>query len=170
MPIVLTQKTSVFFCKSNRSANAQDMFVCEQKGLEAIAQTGTIGTPQVYFCDAVNGTAILIMEYVESISPTPNIMERFGSQLAALHQHAAHTSFGWDMDSFIGRLPQSNTPHNNWTRFYIRERLLAQLHMAREKSLLMPDEIPSFEKMVSVCDPYLKDITPSILPWGSLER
>jgi fructosamine-3-kinase len=61
--------------------------------------------------------------------------EALGQGLAALHRFGAPT-FGQGHDNFIGRLPQSNTPHDAWPAFYREERLLPQIRMASDRGLL----------------------------------
>jgi len=165
----LHMKNGRLFCKLNGSHKALDMFKSEKRGLEAIAQTNTVKTPKVFFCDQVESNAFLIMEYIEPKAPSKKNMELFGHQLAEMHHTDGDFAFGWTENSFIGSLPQSNNVHPDWTTFYVKERLQVQLDLARNNAFLQASEIPSIKSLIEVCDPLFQNISPSILHgdlWG----
>jgi fructosamine-3-kinase len=76
----------------------------------------------------------LVLEYLDPGRPTGDFDERVGRGLAALHR-AGPERFGLDHDNFIGRLPQSNTPCDDWAEFYQSRRLEPQLRMASDRGL-----------------------------------
>lgn len=158
--VIHTEKQK-YFIKTN-TADKYPMFKAEAKGLQAIANTNTIATPKVYHLGIHNEISFLIMQWVESKQPNHKDFEILGEQLAELHQTTT-TSFGLDSDNFIGSLHQSNTKHQNWTPFYIEERLLPQLHLAIRKGLLNSKEVPSISKLETVLQPLFKTIKPSLL-------
>ena len=55
-------------------------------GLNAIAKTNTIKTPKVFNCGTYHDFSFLLMEYIESKSPSSNDFELLGNQLALLHK------------------------------------------------------------------------------------
>jgi len=152
---------SSYFLKLN-SVNALHMFKTEAKGLELIAKTLTIKTPKVLAFDVFENSAFLLMEYIESKPANAKDFKALGQQLAALHQHTAN-SFGLDHDNVIGSLKQPNAKHENWTDFYIEQRLLPQLHLAKTKGLLSTKEIPSSSVMQHVLQPLFKNVKPLLL-------
>ncbi|MBT8272963.1 MAG: fructosamine kinase family protein [Bacteroidia bacterium] len=151
-----------YILKTNQSSNALKLFLAEKLGLEAISNTNTIATPKIFACDTYQGHAFLLMEYIESKSPSPKDLSLFGEQLANLHSNT-QSDFGFTKNNFIGRLDQSNTNHNTWTSFYVKERLLPQLHLAQSKSLLSPKEIPSEKQLIEGSSLLFNTIKPSLL-------
>ena len=106
--------------------------------------------------------SFLILEWIESKRPDNKDFEELGKQLAALHQYSCK-SFGLNHDNFIGSLNQTNKQHLNWTGFYIEERLLPQLHLAKAKGLLNPKEIPTTTTMQHFLKSLFKTVKPSLL-------
>lgn len=151
-----------YFLKLNNAPNALSMFQTESYGLECIAKTNTIKAPEVIACKSFEGSAFLLMEFVASKSPLSGDFKALGEQLAALHQCTSE-NFGLDQDNFIGKLPQSNTQHNTWVDFYTHERLLPQLHVAKNKGLLNTKEIPGTSEIKSVLDGLFKNVKPALL-------
>jgi fructosamine-3-kinase len=158
-----------FFCKINTAPNAPALFQAEKLGLEALAGTHTIYTPKVFFCDALEEGAVLVMEYIAARDPNDMDMLALGHQLAMLHTTSSAERFGSFPDNFIGSLPQSNASHERWVDFFIQERLLPQLKMARDTQRLSRAEVPSEAKLIKVCENLLPDYSPSLLHgdlWG----
>jgi len=132
---LISSATDHFFIKTNRGKSALENFKAEAKGLQLLANTNTIKIPKVIKVGKVEQSAFLILEYIPSRDVTPVFWEKLGTQLAKLHQTSAD-HFGLDHDNFIGSLPQKNHPHDNWTDFFIHERILPQIHLAENKQLL----------------------------------
>lgn len=160
---LLKTESERFFCKVNQSPAALDMFLAEKAGLAAIARTKTIATPKVLVCEALTAGGFLVMEYVTSKQPSSKDMALFGHQLAALHKMTSSESFGWDAGNFIGRLPQANSINSVWADFYVQERLLPQLRLARANTLLRPEEIPSETQLLKRCENSFADVSPSLV-------
>lgn len=151
-----------YFLKVNSNNNAHTMFLAEMTGLKAIAKTETIKTPKVFTCGTYNNSSFLLMEYIESISPSDNDFELLGNQLALLHK-VTQNDFGFDENNFIGSLPQSNQKHMSWADFYLQERIIPQIHLALSNNLLSSKEVPSRQNMDRVCKELFYDINPSLL-------
>ncbi|RLD26194.1 MAG: fructosamine kinase [Bacteroidetes bacterium] len=151
-----------YFLKINSNNNALNMFNAEKMGLEAIANTNTIATPKVFAEDVFQNNAFLILEYIESKSPNNKDFENLGQKLAELHKHQS-SDFGFIDDNFIGSLPQQNNKHNNWTVFYISQRLLPQIELAISKKLLEQKDVPDTKTMNKVCNNIFKKVSPSLL-------
>ncbi len=159
---VIKTSSENFFLKVNSNINALDMFLSEEKALKTIADTSTIATPKVMDCNSFNNNSFLLMEHIESKSPNSKDLELFGNQLAQLHK-VTSDEFGFDSNNYIGSLHQSNTKHNNWNDFYIEERLIPQLQLAKSKGLLNSNETPNKELLKERCFPFFKNVAPSLL-------
>ncbi|RRQ50067.1 fructosamine kinase [Maribacter algicola] len=160
---LLESETEKFFCKINGGNKALVMFQAEKKGLQELLKTNTIAAPRSFQVEPYNEGAFFLMEYVESKTATSKEMALFGRQLALLHQTSNTRTFGWEEDNFIGSLYQSNKSHQDWTSFYVQERLLPQLKLAFEKGLLLKTDIPSEGKMDTMCSNLFPNIKPSLL-------
>ena len=148
-----------FILKTTNGQNAQAMFEAEKNGLEQIAKSNTIATPEVIGCDKVAGTAFLLLEYIPTQNGNKLQFEQFGRQLAQLHQ-STNVQFGNSADNFIGPLEQSNTQHNQWVDFYAHERLWPQLQLAVHHQLLPLHMLPYQHTILE----QLKNLFPTTRP------
>jgi protein-ribulosamine 3-kinase len=151
-----------YFLKVNSNSNALHMFNAEKTGLETISNTNTIATPKVIASSVFQNEAFLILEYIASKSPNNKDFENLGHQLAELHKYQS-SYFGFIDDNFIGSLPQHNNIHNNWTKFYISQRLLPQIELALSQKLLEQKDVPNTETMHKVYNDIFKEVSPSLL-------
>jgi len=159
----LQSETERFFCKVNHGSNAHDMFKAEKAGLVAIANTKTIAVPRVFLCEALDTGAFLVMEYIEPKRPMEPDFEQLGHQLAGLHLNGTSDAFGFSIPNFIGSLPQSNSAHSNWPAFYVQERLVPQLKLAKESGKLDDSEIPVEDKLLKTCQNLFPNTKPSLV-------
>lgn len=159
----------ICFLKWNASADP-NMFVVEEKGLELLKSADTdLRVPEVFATgETENGTGFLLQEFIQEGRANPNSAEEFGQSLADLHQHHEER-YGLDHDNYIGRLPQSNTWHENWIDFFIEERMQPQLQMATDAGKLGSDTAAHFESMYKQLPDIFPDEPPSMLHgdlWG----
>ncbi len=105
------------------------MFPAEARGLEALGTR--IRTPQVVASGSVDGTAYLLLEWLD-LGPVNDAA--LGEALAELHAEP-QASFGWPEDNFIGAMPQLGGEDDDWARFYGQRRLAPQLDWAAERGL-----------------------------------
>ena len=84
------------------------------------------------------GAASLTLRRLESVAPSPEAADGFGSRLAVVHDAGA-AAFGagpdgWDGPGFFGPLsqplPMSLRPHRRWGDFYADERLAPMAALA----------------------------------------
>ncbi|UFJ40266.1 fructosamine kinase family protein [Brevibacillus humidisoli] len=112
-------------------------FAKEAEGLERIRQSKTVAVPLVYGVheDDHGRGGLLILEWIEG-EKTSITDAQLGRSVAALHQTPG-PGFGWETDTYIGRLPQKNGWYQRWTDYYRECRLLPQMKRA-EQSGRMP--------------------------------
>lgn len=134
---LLLSDGSHIFMKSNRGKK-EDFFAAESAGLSAIAQTNTIGTPQV-LCIGTEGSgrgyAFLLMEFVKEGKRILDYWTVFGHELAAMHKadtsgFAINGEYGFLEDNFIGERNQDNTAGHSWISFFRDCRLKPQFQSA----------------------------------------
>ena len=159
---LLQTPSELFFVKTNDNKYAGHMFETETIGLEAIRRGEIIKSPKVYHSGSFENTSFIVMEYVDNRRGSQDEMRKFGELLGEFHSQTTDF-FGWDHDNYIGSLPQSNSQHRVWSNFYVTERLIPQLKMARDKGLLSEAHIPSETKMTTKCNDLLQDVRPSLL-------
>ena len=124
------------FLKTNQP-ELEDMFHAEQEGLTALRSSGVIpvAVPLSAGKDPEEKVSYLLLEYIQDGRPSESFWEDFGRSLALMHRQdtAPFTSggrYGFSRNNYIGRTPQSNTPHNSFITFFKKERLLPQIRMA----------------------------------------
>lgn len=134
--LVLTDGTKIFMKANKHQDDA--FFAREAAGLDAIAQTGAIGTPKI-LCngttDRDDGYSFLLMEFIERTSPVPDYWNIFAHDLAAMHRaptadFVADGKYGFLRDNYIGSRHQENTAHNSWISFFRECRLEPQFRHA----------------------------------------
>lgn len=124
----LGQDNRKFFVKLNAS-DQLPILEAEAAGLNAIAATQTIRTPQAIVHGIAGAHAFLVLEHLDLNSHGKAAL--LGEQLAALHRCPAK-QFGFAQDNFIGSTPQPNTCSDNWLTFWREQRLGFQLRLAAQ--------------------------------------
>ncbi len=164
----LETNSNQFIAKIHSGKQAFAMLSAEKLGLETIAKTATIKTPEVYEIGNYKSSTFLVMEYIPTKNPDKTDFKKLGQQLAALHKIST-THFGLESDNFIGNLPQLNKKTTDWSSFYSTERLFVQLELARKNNFLSSDEIPDLKTVERICSRLFSDVKPSLLHgdlWG----
>lgn len=94
---------------------------------------------------------LLVLEWVEPGSPTPEAAERFGRELAATHRAGAE-AFGAPWPGFIGSLEQDNTAGSPWPEWFAQRRLLPYLRLAADRGALGGSDVAEVERVVNGID------------------
>ena len=114
------------------SKNDVNRFVAEARGLELIALTNTVHTPEVFSVGNVGDNAYILMEFLDIRPQTKHSALELGKQLAIMHKTKADY-FGLNQTNWIGLTKQLNKQETDWVVFYKDQRLLPQLEMAYSK-------------------------------------
>lgn len=163
------QNSGDCFLKWNRTADP-GMFTKEVKGLKTLSDADTnLVIPNVLTCGKTEDRiGYLLLEYITEGNPHNNSAELFGHELARLHEHI-RPRYGLDHDNYIGRLPQSNNFHDEWTTFFIEERMEPQLKTALDSGRLSSNIRRSFQQMYRRLPDIFPDEPASLLHgdlWG----
>ena len=102
-----------------------EMFRTEARGLSWLKETEALRVPEV----VAAGDNFLALEFLDSAPKENDFDEQLGRGLARLHQFPCQQP-GLEFDNFIGPLPQSNTPLENWVDFYTQQRLQPRVEEA----------------------------------------
>ena len=125
------------FMKTNKKENSS-LFTAEAAGLDAIAQTKTIGTPQILGAgtdEERGGFSFLLLEFISGKSRNKNYWEDFARQLSEMHRAetaglVSRGKYGFRCDNYIGMHSQVNTGYESWTGFFRDCRLEPQFRDA----------------------------------------
>lgn len=159
---LLKTDSRYYFMKMNSSVSAFSMLEAECFGLKEISKSKTISMPEIVKLGQFESHAYLILEFIESGRGTSDQFSTFGEQLAKLHD-CSHSNYGWESDNFIGSLPQSNTSTKSWPEFYVQQRLIPQLNLAKENRSLSESEIPLESALMDTVEKLCNDVKPSLL-------
>lgn len=157
---LLTNSESLFI-KWN-SASTFSMFETEALGLSYLSKANTIPTPTILGDGIIEGHAYLLLEWIEKGHTSMPFWEEFGSGLAQLHKQTSE-HFGFNHNNFIGRLHQSNSTHEDWSEFFILERIEPQLKLAFDKKLIDLKIKSSFQILLSNLHNLIPEESPSLL-------
>lgn len=125
------------FMKSNTKENLS-FFTAEAAGLNAIARTKAIGTPQILGVgtdEERGGYSFLLLEFISGKNRSKNYWEDFARQLSDMHRAetaglVSDGKYGFDSDNYIGRHRQINTGYDTWMEFFRDCRLEPQFQDA----------------------------------------
>src|SRR5690606_14740637 len=129
--------------------------------------TGTIKVPKVVAYSVFDNNQFLILEWIESGVKDEKFFRRFGEQLAHLHQ-CSSKEFGLDYDNYMGSVPQQNTASNNWSDFFIQNRLQPMVKRCFGKGLLTHADLQLFTKTELLLPTLFSDKQTPVLLHGDL--
>jgi fructosamine-3-kinase len=157
-------KTNIgsFFLKYNSAGRYPEMFQKEAKGLKLLRDPGIISVPEVLLVEETEEHAFLLLEYVDSGVENPDFWDDFAQKLANLHK-VKSDKFGLDHDNYMGSLHQYNHFHDDWTEFFIIERLERQVKLAREDGNIGRNEVAGFERIYKRLDEIFPPTQPSLI-------
>ena len=137
--------------KLNSAGRYPGMFEAEARGLLALSDAGALKVPEVIVHGHFSDQAYLLLEYIETNQPAPDFWEQLGVGLANIHQQS-RDQFGLDHNNYIGSLDQPNANETTSSDFYLNQRLLPQVQLARNRgytlhefevlAVRLPDLIP----------------------------
>ena len=103
----------------------------EARGLRWLAEAHAAAIPEIIATDAT----LLAVSWVGTGPVTSVMAERFGRDLAALHQAGA-PAFGAPWEGFLAGLPLSNAGGGAWPDWYAEHRVLPYLRRAVDAGVL----------------------------------
>eukprot|EP00054_Salpingoeca_dolichothecata_P001725 m.20397 g.20397 ORF g.20397 m.20397 type:complete len:337 (+) comp12471_c0_seq1:77-1087(+) len=146
------------FVKTSKTTDAEKKFQAEREGLKRIHATNTIRVPlPLHVCNYSDG-ALIVLEFIDFVSPSSDVSALFGQQLAEMHlalPAADVKGFGFPVDNTCGESPQINTWCSNWIDFFAEHRLRAQRNMITKRY--------GDQKLAALVDKLI-DILPKLFP------
>ncbi|VAW69228.1 Ribulosamine/erythrulosamine 3-kinase potentially involved in protein deglycation [hydrothermal vent metagenome] len=129
---------SQYFVKLNERHHL-DMFEAEALSLHELSTSNTIRTPHPVCTGQTEDQAYLVLDFLTLTGHTGSAISAriLGQQLAAMHRTEA-SLFGWHRNNNIGSTPQNNQQQSQWIDFWREQRLLPQLHLAKQNGYGRP--------------------------------
>ncbi|MEQ8927880.1 MAG: fructosamine kinase family protein [Fulvivirga sp.] len=149
------------FIKWNSSALYPGMFDAEAKGLDLLRQSELV-VPHVMEVVHVDLYDALVLQNIESGSPTPKTMEDFGRKLALMHR-ISQKKYGLGHNNYMGSLQQSNNLNDDWIEFFITQRLEPQLEIAASKGMAESQFRKQFERLYKILPDILVIDQPALI-------
>ncbi|WP_277749458.1 fructosamine kinase family protein [Oceanobacillus halophilus] len=122
-----------YFVKLNREVSPA-FFNFEAEGLNKIRETKSIRVPKVYGVYEVSQVPMLWMEWIEGEKEN-HTETLLGEQVAKLHQ-CEGPGYGYNKESYIGKLKQNNKIVHSWITYYRDYRLKGQLSIGRNRGTI----------------------------------
>ncbi len=143
--LTLDDGTDVF-AKLNESG-PRGLLVAESHGLDWLHAAG-VRVPSVVCATE----ELLVTDWVEPGTPTPQGAREFGRDLARLHRAGAD-GFGAAWDGFIGLSPMDNdAPESSWPQWFARRRLEPYLRASRDNGALDSGDVAVVEAAMTKLD------------------
>jgi len=120
------------FVKWNDARQFPNMFTAEAKGLDLLRKPETLKIPEVLQAYEGESYSCLLLEHIESAHQKPKFWEKLGSGLAQLHR-TTQNNYGLDHSNYMGSLKQINQDSSSLVDFFIENRLIPQVKMAKGK-------------------------------------
>ncbi|MBW4514401.1 MAG: fructosamine kinase family protein [Timaviella obliquedivisa GSE-PSE-MK23-08B] len=136
--------TLAYFVKINQASRVA-MFEAEALALSQIAAAKSIRVPHPICWGTVDGTAYIVLEWLDLGYGDHQAWEEMGQNLAALHRVTHSQGFGWEQSNTIGSTPQINSWKTSWLEFFTEHRLGYQFHLSRRKG----GRFPQAEKLLA---------------------
>ncbi|MEE4297245.1 MAG: fructosamine kinase family protein, partial [Wenzhouxiangella sp.] len=160
---LLLSSTGRAFVKTAES-ELVDLFHAEADGLEALAGTGSIRVPRVLAVGQCEKPMLawLALEALDLQSRNETLDQALGQQLADLHSRR-QKCFGWRRDNFLGKTPQANRPHDDWSTFFSTQRLRPQIDQ-----ILLATSDPQLEALLAELIPLWQKLATGYTPAPAL--
>ncbi|UZD20973.1 fructosamine kinase family protein [Algoriphagus halophytocola] len=143
--IRIESTAGIFFLKLNFD-HERDILTKEADGLQLLRKSTFLKVPEVYGTGRVEDYNFLLSEYIPSGRYQLDYWENMGMGLAHLHL-AHHQNFGLDQDNYIASIPQKNLQTDNWTDFYIENRLEPLVGKAYFDKLIPLEFLKKFQEI-----------------------
>lgn len=138
---------SKYFLKLNTAQNFPNLFEKEVNGLNHIRENSNINIPEIIqFGTTNNDFQYLILEWIDITEPSIVNWEKFGQNIAQLHQKT-NDKFGWNEDNYIAIIIQPNNYKDTWEQFYTENRILPMIKLLADKKLLNQKEQKAAENL-----------------------
>lgn len=134
-----------YFVKTNTTSVFQNGFKEEVLGLQFLKKQDAI-VPKIIIEGIFNNHIYLVLAWIDEGDKTVQFWKNFAFQLANLHQHSSE-QFGLEYPNYMGELIQKNAFYNDFSTFFIENRLKPKVKLAFNKGLIQTKELSHFENL-----------------------
>lgn len=153
--VYLLDNERKIFVKKNNDPVSDLMFSGEFSSLETILNTNTVKVPKplALITDPETNLPVIVMEYIDNLTNLKEHEEKLGESLANLHRDNyikirrlekaqswigkekpdAVDSYGFEVTTCCGQIPQENEWNSNWIEFYSRNKIDYQIKLILEQ-------------------------------------
>ncbi len=129
--LALADGRAAFAKLADAGADARAGFAAEASGLRWLAAAGAAAVPEVLGSDEQS----LVLGWIAGESADRAAAARFGRELAGLHAAGAD-AFGAPWPGVMAGLPLPNAAGPSWPEWYVSQRVLPYLRLARDAGTL----------------------------------
>jgi fructosamine-3-kinase len=158
---ILESDKEKYFVKTNKKKVFPNGFQEEAEGLKFLDEKGA-KVPGVVISGTCSEDVFLVLNWVASHRETETFWFGFGKQLAELHRNS-NALFGYEKDNYMGQLDQNNTFKDDFTTFFVENRLVPQVKLARDGNLLSSTHLKHFEVFYKTLDRLIPKELPAAL-------
>lgn len=158
-----------FFLKWN-SDSEKNMFLREAESLQElrIAAKSELVVPEVFAAKEIDETpGFLVLEMLDSDSPSSDTDEILGRGLATIHLHAAE-KFGFHNNNYCGSTLQDNSWKKSWVEFFRDNRLRFLLNLIQQERPLSSSQTKVYDKLLEKIPVLIPDDSEPVLIHGDL--
>lgn len=159
--IKLETSEGIFFLKLNFD-HERSILAKEAEGLQRLRKSTFLKIPETFGNGRIEDYNYLLSEFIASSRQQLDYWEDLGLGLAHLHLTNSST-FGLDSDNYIASLHQKNHQRDNWSDFFIEQRLEPMLGMAYFDKLIPLDFLKKFQAIYSKMDSLFPKEKPALL-------
>jgi protein-ribulosamine 3-kinase len=156
-----------YFCKINSATKFPQLFEKECHGLQLINQKGVIKVPETLHCFQSFDHQVLILEWIPQGNRDGKFWERFGQQLAALHQ-IKNEYFGLSESNYMGSVVQLNEPSLKWELFFYGKRIQPLISRCFDNGALTTKHLAKFDRLFLKLPEIFNDNQIPVLVHGDL--
>lgn len=160
--ILIKTNHGKYFAKYNNQQRGNGIFKVEASNLKLIQKSRTLKVPEFISEFSNDGIDFLLLEFIESGSPHYEFWRDLGYGLAHLHKNEGN-AFGLSYNNYVGTIPQQNTEYNNWSDFFIHNRLEPLLKLAVDSGKADIFLIEKFESLYKKLPEIFPSEPPSLL-------
>ncbi|QNA46028.1 fructosamine kinase family protein [Lacibacter sediminis] len=164
---IFTGNTS-FFLKVNDAAAYPLMFQREADGLEALKKYSHCIIPNVVKTGVADDQQYLLLQWIERAAPAKDYYSSLGKSLAEMHLQP-QTQCGWQVDNYMGSLPQHNMFTDDWCSFYAMHRIAPLVKVLTDAGRFGSKQQQQAERLYRKLSQYFPNEKPAFLHgdlWG----
>jgi len=138
---------------------AASFYAHEVSGLQALSQAANV--PEVIATGEIDHDAYLVLEFLETGHGSQYDL---GQTVARVH-HVTAKQFGFSDDNLVSTLPKNNTWQDDWTTFYLQQRLDPLVQRAQERHLWNTSRQAAYDRVrqAIITENQNRQIQPSLL-------